>query len=250
MIDNIFPKGRVFALSDIHGCYKIYEQIKTFLEPNDIVFFIGDAGDRGPRGWECIKAIYADPQFIYLKGNHEDMLFEAMLHYPWDYGALAWNGGIPTVEAWAHEDNADLSWIDKMKNLPLVGWYINKGGDFIIMSHSGYLHPDFEPTSECGVAYNPPGQEEDYLWDREVLTKTDWDREENTFIVHGHSPIPICFFGLNKQQELDNWEPNTYWHCAAHMIDIDMGTHYTGWACLIDLDTGDEHYFETNERAQ
>lgn len=37
-----------YVISDIHGYYSIYEQVKNMLKPNDKVYFLGDAGDRGP----------------------------------------------------------------------------------------------------------------------------------------------------------------------------------------------------------
>ncbi len=36
-----------YAISDLHGCYNIYEQVCAILEPDDIVYFLGDACDRG-----------------------------------------------------------------------------------------------------------------------------------------------------------------------------------------------------------
>ena len=38
--------GRVFACSDLHGMMSLYKQIKDFLKPDDIVYFLGDASDR------------------------------------------------------------------------------------------------------------------------------------------------------------------------------------------------------------
>ena len=70
---GMIPMAR-YAVSDLHGHLEIYKQIKAMLKPGDIVYCLGDCGDRGPRPWETIKAVYEDPQFIYLKGNHEDML--------------------------------------------------------------------------------------------------------------------------------------------------------------------------------
>ena len=64
---------RTFACSDLHGQLDLWKQIKSFLNPEDTVYFLGDAGDRGPDGWELIKAIANDSQVVYLKGNHEDM---------------------------------------------------------------------------------------------------------------------------------------------------------------------------------
>lgn len=39
----------VYALSDLHGYLDLYKQIKEFLKPEDKVYFLGDAGDRGPQ---------------------------------------------------------------------------------------------------------------------------------------------------------------------------------------------------------
>ena len=87
----------VFACSDLHGMLHFYKTIKEFLKPEDVVFFLGDAGDRGPHPWETIKAILTDPQFIYIKGNHEDMLIDAMGHgYGSAWALLRSNGGKKT----------------------------------------------------------------------------------------------------------------------------------------------------------
>ena len=253
-----------YALSDIHGCIKIYEQVKAFLKPDDIVFFLGDAGDRGPHSWECIKAIYNDPQFIYLKGNHEDMLHYAMQHYfDVEWGAIEWNGGEQTVYDWAAEnvedDVVDPKWVNRMEELPLAAFYVNKNREIIYMTHSGYLHGDIKISLEnigdnfqdyYGLYYSPSGRAQDYVWDRNVLRRDFWHRENNEYIIHGHSPVPLCFDKLQTRSQLETWHPDIHMYADNHMIDIDLGTHYTGWACLLNLDTWDEHYFETDERAK
>ena len=68
----------IYACSDLHGRLDLLKQIQDFLQPDDTVYFLGDAGDRGPNPWETIKAVAQDKRFIYLKGNHEDMLVKAM----------------------------------------------------------------------------------------------------------------------------------------------------------------------------
>ena len=45
----------VYALADLHGNGTIYNKIKNFLKPNDTVYFLGDAIDRGPDGWTILK---------------------------------------------------------------------------------------------------------------------------------------------------------------------------------------------------
>ena len=67
-----------YVTADWHGRFDVYQEVKEFLQPDDIVYFIGDAIDRGPDSLKLAMNIYTDPQFIYLKGNHEDMLVKAL----------------------------------------------------------------------------------------------------------------------------------------------------------------------------
>lgn len=94
----------VYAVSDLHGMYELYQKISDFLKPEDKVYCLGDCGDRGPRSWETIKAVASDPRFIYIKGNHEDMLVKAMKDYikyetygGGHFDLLCWNGGASTL---------------------------------------------------------------------------------------------------------------------------------------------------------
>jgi serine/threonine protein phosphatase 1 len=66
-----------YAFADIHGRMDILKKIIDKIKPGDVVYCLGDCGDRGPDSWECIKTVLAHPQIIYLKGNHEDMLVKA-----------------------------------------------------------------------------------------------------------------------------------------------------------------------------
>ena len=98
----------VYAVADLHGMYTLYEKICTKLNPEDKVIFLGDAGDRGPNGWKLIRAILDNPQWIYLKGNHEDMLIKAIDEIQdFEYGLYGeacllaqCNGGKQTIEDW------------------------------------------------------------------------------------------------------------------------------------------------------
>lgn len=79
-----------YAMGDLHGHLEVLKKIQAFLKPGDTVYFLGDACDRGPQSYECIKAIAEDSRFVYIKGNHEDMLVKAIKDYldddfMWDY---------------------------------------------------------------------------------------------------------------------------------------------------------------------
>lgn len=232
-----------YAISDLHGAYDIYEQVCVKLDPSDTVIFLGDAGDRGYGGWELIKAIYNNPQWIYIKGNHEQLAVnalkeyrdipprnveEAVFHgrytenYLWEI-----NGGSITFEQFI-EDGKDFSWIEKLENLPLIQTYVNKNGDIIHLSHAGF-NPDSE--EKC----------RDYLWDRNHFFYNKWSGKDNEYIVHGHTPIDIML----RKMHIHNYEfkPQACMYCDDHKINIDSGTFYTGYSVLLDLDTFDEYPF-------
>ena len=73
--------GRVFASSDWHGCLDPAQKVLDFLQPDDKLYFIGDAIDRGPHGYQIMTKLLYDPRVIYIKGNHEEMMLEATLEH-------------------------------------------------------------------------------------------------------------------------------------------------------------------------
>lgn len=244
---------KVYAISDIHGRYDLFEMLKQTLQADDICYVIGDCADRGPDGWKIIKEVYEDPRFIYLKGNHEDMLVEAMkdyLRYPEDekepffdyshsYRLCRHNGGGSTFRDWVHEKWNRNSWVQKLDKLPLKLIYINKKGQKVILTHAGYTpHLNQKLTNE------------DYLWDRYHFN-CKWDEDFiDTIIVHGHTPVPYMdeyMFRMYGDVDLDcNVKPGAFWYskdsCGRkHKVNIDSGAFFTGCLTLIDLDTWEQH---------
>lgn len=230
--------GRVFACSDLHGVYAIYEKIVAFLQPDDIVYCLGDCGDRGPEGWKLIKAVYNNPQFIYIKGNHEDMLVEAMRENLQDispFNSDAWyqlnyNGGRETFKGWLKENKVDgEEWMTRLDNLPYQFDYLTKNKRVLWhLSHAG-----FTPFG------NYPPLEEDLIWDRyhindEVIAPSDATIKE--ICLHGHTPI----FAIKEDLPI---EPSALMYADGHKICIDNYTYHTNFAILLDLDSLYVHQF-------
>ena len=226
----------VYACGDLHGHLQIYEKICAMLKPGDKVFCVGDCGDRGPQSWETIKAVYNDPRFIYLKGNHEDMLVNACsdyLHddYMWDYYSYSLcrsNGGESTMEAWERDPERE-KWLVRLKNLPTWEVYENPSGDVFILSHAGltpWLRHDVE--DECII---PPDRM--LLWDREHCFE-DWNPAEmdDVIVVHGHTPIHHLADDIRE-----TWLAGAFWYCNKHKICIDSGGFFSGEWVLLNLDT-------------
>lgn len=229
----------VFALSDLHGHYKIYEKVKAMLQPNDYVYFLGDAGDRNctnpEENWKCIKAIYNDPQFIFIKGNHEDMLVKACQDYleddyMWDYKSYSLcyrNGGKDTMEDWERDSDRE-AWVRRLRDLPTWDTYCANGRE-IVLCHAG-----FTPWMEEGeTSYRVP-EDEDLIWDREhYYTKTYLPAYmDDVIIVHGHTPIHHLASDIDEQ-----WESGAFWYCNNHKVCIDSGGFFSGEWVLLNLDT-------------
>ena len=227
-----------YAVADLHGNLNLYKQIKAFLKPEDRVYFLGDAGDRGPEPWETIKAIAKDPQFIYLKGNHEDMLAgaieEVMVHDCYDIyvTSLIQNGGLQTLQE-ATQEAQPLEWRNFLNKLSTSATYTNEQGITIILCHAG-----------CTPRVNDYGKVSfrNDIWDREHF-KDKWpEGVDNVVVVHGHTNLYYIQHKLGVPS--DEISPDALWYCSNHKICIDTACYETGYTVLLDLDTFDEHYFE------
>ena len=233
----------VYAVSDLHGRLDLYKKIKEFLKPGDKVYCLGDCGDRGPEPWKTIEAVYTDPQFIYLKGNHEDMLVKAANEYYKDDGYISnqrllyANGGFNTLEQMI-ETGFVSEWARALNELPVYATYTNEYGLTFLISHAG-----FTPTEEELKTGEVKRLDKDLLWDRDHYIFDDkWPPNGDDFVViHGHTPIPHMVDEIYLDCE---WEEGVLWYCNDHKVCLDQGAVWTGKTVLLDLDTLDEHIFE------
>lgn len=222
----------VYACSDLHGHLNFYNMIKNYLKPEDKVYFLGDAGDRGPKSWETIKAIANDPQWIYMKGNHEDMLCKAMEDFAlfdcFDYAfdLLVHNGGHNTFEGWC-KDGWNQGWISFLKRLPTHMEYTRPDGKIVLLSHAGYS-PYSKVKFPC---------ERDLIWDRSHFEDSWPEGFENYFAVHGHTPIP---FMSGEEKIIKAFE-----YCGGHKFNIDAGAFVTNSCILFNLDTFESIIFDS-----
>ena len=183
-----------------------------------------------------------DERVIYLKGNHEEMLVEAMENYlsddfrP-DAYFYTWfeNGGGITFNQIA-ENGIKTSLLNKLDKLPSFAYYKNTDGVIILLSHSGFTpyYTDDKLTF--------PEYEKDYIWDRKHFEQ--WgtsDYLDGLLVVHGHTPISylkkyiLCIPGD---------EEGAFWYCNNHKVNLDTGCYWSKKTVLLDLDTFDEHIFE------
>ena len=225
--------GRTFACSDLHGNYALWEAIKEFLQPDDVLYYLGDATDRGAEGWSILKEMLIDERIHYIVGNHDIMLANRIKYPNSHYHASIHNsnGGYDTwVDAKADSEALDIA--IKIFELPLYAVYENASGFKIFMSHSGCT----EIEDKHGL-----------VWDREEFFSREKPRPYD-YVVHGHTTIPHLIDDLNMytaptdEDEDDVWEGGAYWY-TEYRCDIDCLTVATGMTVLLDLDTFEEEIF-------
>jgi serine/threonine protein phosphatase 1 len=251
--------GRVFCSADWHGCWNPASQVIEYLKPDDKLYFLGDAIDRGPDGIKIFQTLVKDPRVTFLRGNHEDMMARSipflMMDYPRYEMCGDWfsNGGEKTSESFWDMDRTDVFNIRyAITNMPTEVTYTSPHGHSVIMEHAGY------------TPFDIPHRSHDPLWDREHFYDEWGDSAEgkNVYLVHGHTPVQYLkyFYGYQGERpmtiedavekrkffrdELTNIKPEVIQYCEGHKFDIDMCTIASGRIALMDLDTFEIIYFD------
>lgn len=226
-----------WAVSDLHGNYELFLAILDAINPKDTVYFLGDACDRGPDGYDLMKSIWQEPNWIYLMGNHEDMFLDAVDDYIhngcWMYESYAFsvrNGGFSTLSAWEYDGEAERQmWYRRFSKLPMSAEYINTKEQRIFLCHCGFTPVMNKHTKKIEMyqsAYR-------LLWDRDHMSDYRWPAHmENIYVVHGHTPI---------QSQVHNYtvDQGPLFYQGLHKIDIDCASYTTNAALIFNLDTFD-----------
>lgn len=231
----------IYISSDWHGAYWAWQLVRERLGYNDMLYFLGDATDRGSGlnndgGWTMLKEMLDDLRVIYLKGNHDAMLVDAFLR-PNSYNAinLNWmNGGTDTLAA-ANADPDAYKYIHKIQQLPTYDIYTRPDGAKVFLSHSGSTHID---------------DERDLIWDRsEYFTTQNWTGYD--YVIHGHTrPQHIIkdlnnankFYGLEKKYAVPAYTGGAYWYLPWRCT-VDCGTVLSNQITLLNIDTFEEEIF-------
>lgn len=75
---------RIIAFGDIHGCYKAAKRaVQLANEEKALAVFLGDYVDRGPDSIKTLEVLIEakkqNPEWIFLRGNHDQMLLDLIL---------------------------------------------------------------------------------------------------------------------------------------------------------------------------
>lgn len=253
--------GKVYASSDWHGCAEPALAALKFLQPDDKLYYLGDACDRGSDGVMLLKKLLSDPRVTYIKGNH-DFFIEACAPYflkqlPEKEVPLLmnWyqNGGLDTIDDLSKLSIEEFRLIyQAVLKMPVSIIYESPKGHEVILEHAGYT------PENCAYRSHDP------LWDRSHFNDNWSESEEysNTYIVHGHTPVQYLKYEYgykdqppktieDMEHRYDWWieesnapKPEVIRYCDTHKYDIDMCTIASGRVVLLDLDTFETIYFD------
>ncbi|MDO4647297.1 MAG: metallophosphoesterase [Eubacteriales bacterium] len=204
-------KGRTIIIGDMHGCCEAFISLLKKCRLNrkfDTLILLGDAFDRGPHSWELFMQLQKlekemGNRFIYLLGNHDQMLLDANTS---SEEARRWriNGGLDTQKSFAAH-NADLDSVrDWLKEKPY--WYET---EYYIC-----VHAEFDPLQ--------PDNRNTLLWERSIYKGTKiYDRK---LVIAGHTPLRDVIYIDTEGYEhiLKEKEEETLLPEKGHMI-IDTG---------------------------
>lgn len=263
----------VYASTDWHGCLDPAAKLLDFLKPDDTLYYIGDAIDRGNHGFELLNTLLDDKRVKFIAGNHEIMMVDTLYqilnidrldpYFEDDIYATLYNshwfmnGGEPTwydgLKKYSIHQIKDL--IRKIEGLPSKYIYKSSKGHKVILEHAG-----------CSP-FDIPHRSHDPYWDRGHF-HDDWDggcgekgEAEKTYLVHGHTPVQYLKFmyGYKDQPQFTkedhlikykwgdmgtDYKPEVIRYCDGHKFDIDLCTIANGRIALLNLDTFETIYFD------
>lgn len=131
---------RILAIGDIHGCLHALDSLLELVAPRDedTLVFLGDYIDRGPDSRGVIGRLIAlskRPNFIALRGNHDEWMLRARESPRWLHSWLDWGvGGQETLDSYGAQ-----TWDD----IPQEHWKFLEGTryfyetDHFLFAHAG-----------------------------------------------------------------------------------------------------------------
>lgn len=173
--------SKIFAIGDIHGCYKTLKSLLDKINPSktDSIIFLGDYIDRGSRVKEVIDFLIElqerEFQVIFLMGNHESMLLDALSNSSKE-ATWRYNGADNTLQSFGI---SQISQLDKKYLRFFQKLELYTGIDNFLFVHAGFNDDD-------KLAFKDKHMN---LWSRsETYTAPCF---KNKTIIHGHTPISI-----------------------------------------------------------
>jgi len=193
---------RLLVFGDIHGMWYKFKNVysKVQFDPEtDMIVFLGDYLDRGSQPvpvMEWVLSHYGNKNMIFLRGNHEQMFYEAMtMHMTKDNiaevlekspkGVWYRNGGRETLMGLKESGKVEKltsEWLKLIEKMPCYQEVETNGKEY------WFVHGDCTPDIPL-KAQNP----EQLLWERELVLYPRRHKGKQVIVV-GHTPVQAIGF--------------------------------------------------------
>ena len=187
--------GKYYLIGDIHGhllkLTKLIAAIWSDIEPGDMIIFLGDYIDRGPKSFEVIEFLLklkSENNIVCLVGNHEDM-FSRFVSVGDNYNSYMAIGGRYTLKSYEANLNGFKIPESHKKFYNSLKWYYET--ESFIAVHAG-LNPKVTNLSEQ--------ERHDLIWIREDFYK--YNRRWEKTVIFGHTPT--IYINKSKDVYVDN----------------------------------------------
>ncbi len=212
---DLNDRGRDFVVGDLHGCIAEFETLLKRLRfdfQSDRMFSVGDLVDRGPDSMACLRLL-KEPWFFAVKGNHEDMMLNAIASNL-ESGAdhWIWNGGDWGVERFEDGDPEFFALADLVDECPFAFTVRSPELGPVGISHA-------EPPSRW-TARSVADEIDRVIWSRGKISARERGKaaEGAQLSAHGHCIVDDVTFR-------DDYR--AFW--------IDLGCFATGRLCALQI---------------
>lgn len=213
---------RKLVIGDIHGNYQgMLEALEhaKFDQEKDLLISLGDIVDGQPHTAQVIEFLRKVPNFIGVRGNHDQWAIQWYQERGMD---MNWyrQGGLETIASY-HFDNMHevkeqhLEFLEKQKQ-----FYIDEENRAFV--HAGYY-------SQEGLGHDT---ENAYYWDRDLwnIALSGKVSQQMPKILRPHKEI---FIGHTTTMIWGTTEPMK----ACNVWNLDTGAGYSGKVTVMDVDT-------------
>lgn len=173
----------IWAIGDVHGCAHTLDALVAQLPPDATLVFLGDYADRGPDSpgvLDRLIALDAERPCIFLRGNHDQMLLDAVGERMTPDDLALWtkhNGGGVTLAQYAQRGGVPEAHVAFLQATRL----------FYDTPDAVYVHAGLDPNASVAAQLANPDPFT-LLWTRAHLDVPPERRRWEKPVVCGHTP--------------------------------------------------------------